>query len=101
MASNIIEVNTSSLKGDGEEIAAELEALGDDADQLLDLLRQLETMWEGPAKQAFSAAVQDDVGRLRALIQAMQTLTNKTSDARAEYDKCESAVSQIITSIKV
>ena len=101
MASNIIEVNTNSLKGDVEEIAAELKALSNDADQLLNLLGQLEAMWEGPAKRAFSAAVQDDVGRLRALIQAMQTLTNKTSDARAEYDKCESAVYQIVTSIKV
>lgn len=101
MASNIIEVNTNSLKGDVEEIAAEVKAIFNDADQLLNLLRQLETMWEGPAKQAFSAAVQDDVGRLRALTQAIQTLTNKTSDARAEYDKCESAVSQIITFIKV
>lgn len=101
MASNIIEVNTNSLKGDVEEIAAEVKAIFNDADQLLNLLRQLETMWEGPAKQAFSAAVQDDVGRLQALTQAIQTLANKTSDARAEYDKCESAVSQIITFIKV
>lgn len=101
MASNIIEVNTGILKGDIEEIAAELKLLGDDADQLLGLLEQLETMWEGSAKQAFSAAVRDDVGRLQTLIQAMRAFTNKTSDARAEYDRCESAVSQIVSSIRV
>lgn len=101
MASNIIEVNTGSLKGDVGEIAAELGKIRGCADQLLTLLGQLETMWEGSAKQAFSAAVRDDVGRLRTLVQAMQTLTNRTSDARAEYDKCENAVSQIISSIRV
>lgn len=101
MASNIIEVNTGSLKGDVSEIAAELEKIRRGANQLLNLLGQLETMWEGSAKQTFSAAVRDDVGRLQTLVKAMQVLANKTSDARSEYDKCENSVAQIVASIKV
>lgn len=101
MASNIIEVNTGSLKGDVSEIAAELEKIRGGVSQLMNILGQLETMWEGSAKQAFSAAVRDDVGRLQTLVKAMQVLTNKTSDARAEYDKCENLVAQIVASIKV
>ncbi|MDE6590940.1 MAG: hypothetical protein K2K53_11475 [Oscillospiraceae bacterium] len=101
MASNMIEVNTASLKGDVEEIAVELDEISRDAEKLQGLLEHLESMWDGSAKQAFSAAVKDDLGRLRTLAQAMRQLTSRTSEARAEYDKCESAVAQIVSSIKV
>lgn len=101
MASNLIEVNTNSLKGDVDEIAVELEQISRDADTLRGLLAHLETMWDGNAKQAFSAAVWDDLERLGVLVQAMKQLTSRTSDARAEYDKCENAVAQIVSSIKV
>lgn len=101
MAANIIEVNTNTLKGDVSDIDRELKGILHEANNLEGLLSQLETMWEGPAKQAFFAAVRDDLGRLRELVKAMQTLTGKTGEAREEYDKCENIVAQIVSSIKV
>lgn len=101
MAMNIIEVNTATLKSDVSAIESELKNVIGEADKLDGILFQLETMWEGPAKQAFFAAVRDDLGRLRELVKAMQTLTSKTGEAREEYDKCENAVAQIVASIRV
>lgn len=101
MASQIIEVNTNTLKADVSEIAAELTGIRGDADKLEGVLGQLESMWDGNAKQAFSAAVRDDLTRLRELVKAMQDLTGKTGQAREEYDRCENAVEQIISSIRV
>ena len=101
MAGQIIEVNTSTLKSDVSEIAGELQGISGDATKLEGVLSQLVSMWDGPAKQAFYAAVKDDLGRLRELVKAMQNLTAKTGQAREEYDKCENAVSQIVSSIKV
>jgi len=101
MAGKVIEVNTSTLKSDVSGIVGELRAILQCADKLAETLHQLEGMWDGNAKQAFSAAVQDDLGRLRELVKAMQDLTAKTGGAREEYDKCENAVSQIIASIRV
>lgn len=101
MAANIIEVNTATLKNDVSEIDGELRGVISEADKLDGILSQLEGMWEGPAKQAFFAAVRDDLGRLRELVKAMQTLTSKTGEAREEYDRCENAVAQIVASIKV
>lgn len=101
MAVKIIEVNTGSLKSDVDVISSELDLISGNADRLLSILEQLETMWEGSAKQAFSSAVRDDVARLRELVKAMKNFTDKTSEARVEYDKCESAVSQIVSSIRV
>jgi len=101
MAGKVIEVNTNTLRSDVSEIDGELRAILKCADRLKTTLTQLEGMWDGNAKQAFSAAVQDDLRRLKELVKAMQGLTTRTGEAREEYDKCESAVSQIIASIRV
>lgn len=101
MSAKNIEVNTGVLRNDVDVIATELDKILKNADQLSAILGELEGMWEGNAKQAFSAAVRDDLGRLRELVKAIQDLTQRTSDARQEYDKCENAVSQIVSSIRV
>lgn len=101
MAGKLIEVNTSTLKSDVSEIDGELRAVLQGADKLATTLSQLESMWDGNTKQAFSLAVKDDLSRLKELVKALQNLTNKTGAAREEYDRCENAVSQIIASIRV
>lgn len=101
MAAKNIEVNTSVLRNDVDAITGELEKILKNADQLSSILGELEGMWEGNAKQAFSQAVRDDLGRLKELVKAIQNLTQRTSDARQEYDKCENAVAQIVSSIRV
>lgn len=101
MANQIIEVDTGTLKNDVSEIGEELQGVVNGAGKLETVLTQLEGMWDGPAKQAFSAAVRDDLNRLRDLAKAMQALTEKTGAAREEYDKCETAVTQVVQSIKV
>lgn len=101
MAEKLIEVNTNILRGDVAEIDGELRSISSSASKLESVLSQLEGMWDGNAKQAFSAAVRSDLGRLRELVAAMRDLTAKTGTAREEYDKCESAVLQIVSAIKV
>lgn len=101
MAGQIIEVNTNTLKADVSAIAEELRGISADDEKLRVILSQLGSMWDGPAKQAFELAVQDDLNRLRDLVKALNGLTSKTGQAREEYDRCENAVSQIVSSIKV
>ena len=101
MAGTIIEVNTSTLRNDVSRINTEISGLKKDVRQLRTTAQQLSSMWEGSAKTAFIAAVNDDIGRLEELINAIDKFTGKTDDARSEYEKCENAVSGIIASIKV
>ena len=101
MAGRIIEVNTSTLRWDVSAIEEEISGINRGADRLAQALRELESMWDGNAKQAFSAAVNDDIRRLRELAKALAQFTEKTSEARREYDTCETAVSQIVSSIRV
>lgn len=101
MAGKLIEVNTNILKADVSEIENELQSVLQCAGNLEATLSQLEGMWDGNAKQAFSVAVKDDIDRLKDLVKAMQNLTGKTGTAREEYDRCENSVAQIISSIRV
>lgn len=100
MASTI-EVNTATLKSDVATIEGEIQKITTAADRLLQVLHDLEGMWDGNAKQAFSVAATGDITQLKELVKAMKNFTMKTSEAREEYDKCENAVAQIVASIRV
>ena len=98
---SIIEVNTSTLKSDVATIEEELQKISTAAERLLQTLHELESMWDGNAKQAFSAAVNSDIAQLKELVKAMHGFTGKTGEAREEYDKCENTVAQIVAAIRV
>ena len=97
MASRLIEVNTNTLRSDVGSIEEELKGLRACCESLEAALATLLLMWEGNSARAFDQAVR----RLRELEKAVRDLTTKTSTARAEYDKCENTVSQIVSSIRV
>lgn len=101
MAGRTIQVNTNTLRSDISMIEDEIRSINNGANRLAQALRELEGMWDGNAKQAFSAAVNDDIRRLLELSKAMERFTEKTGEVRQEYDTCENEVSQIISSIRV
>lgn len=101
MAQSIIEVNTTTLKADISKVEEEIRAIRADRDQLREILAELSGMWDGQAKEAFAAAVNDDLARLEELVQAMEKFTNLTDESRTEYEKCENAVIGIVNAIRV
>lgn len=101
MANRLIEVNTTTLRSDVSTIEEELKGLRACYESLEAALATLLTKWEGNSARAFDQAVRDDVRRLRELEKTVRSLTTRTSTARSEYDKCENAVSQIVSSIRV
>lgn len=100
MASTL-EINTGTLGRDISSIEGEIKKLEDNIIALRTTLSQLEGMWDGPAKTAFSTAVNDDIERLSTLVSAIKAYTVKTEDAKTAYETCERNVSGIISSIRV
>lgn len=101
MASRLIEVNTSTLRSDVSAVQEEISKLKACDERMRAALSSLQRMWEGNSAVAFHAAVTDDLRRMSELVKAIQSLTDRTGTAREEYDKCESAVSQIVSSLRV
>ena len=91
MAGMIIEVETNILRSDITTIEGEISALDRCADRLLQALHELEGMWDGIAKEAFSQQVTYDILQLKEIVKEIARYTGKTSDARQEYDRCEDA----------
>lgn len=96
-----IEVNTGTLKSDVDSINSELGSLRREIHNLRDVTSALGMTWEGDAKNAFMAAISDDIEKLEQLVDEVEKYTGRTSDARIEYDGCENSVAQIIAGIKV
>lgn len=101
MAGKIIGVNTTILKNDVSTILGEIRGLKSDVQRLRAVAQQLSATWDGSAKETFMMQVQDDIRRLEELITAIGHFTDKTENARTEYEKCEASVADIVASICV
>ncbi|MCI1722771.1 MAG: WXG100 family type VII secretion target [Lachnospiraceae bacterium] len=96
-----IETNTGTMKSDVESIQTEIRGLTDDGKKLQNAVSELNGMWEGEAKEAFMNAFQTDLNSLEDMISILSDITSATSEARSDYENCESKVSGIVASIKI
>jgi len=96
-----IETNTGTMKSDVESIQTEIRGLTDDGKKLQNAVSELNGMWEGEAKEAFMNAFRTDLNSLEDMISILSDITSATSEARSDYEICESKVSGIVASIKI
>ena len=101
MAISIIEQNTDRLSDDITRLETEKAALESAIEEMFDAVRNLETTWEGPAKQTFQQQFQSDYQTCREMQKTLETLIEKLRTARVEYDKCEDEVGDIVRSIRI
>ena len=97
----LLEVNTGTLRNDVNEIQGELRGIRNEMSNLRSAASSLGSTWEGDAKIAFMEALQDDMNRLESLVNAIDQFTDRTEESRVAYEKCENAVSQAVSSMKV
>ena len=97
---NIIAVNTSTLSSDIETMQTQLNAVKKAAGKMYDSVNVLNSMWEGPAHDAFVTQFMTDQKDMLALCDTIQKI-NVMSEARNEYNTCENQVSGIVASIRI
>ena len=101
MVSSEITVNTGTLYTDAASIRGEIRAMRDSAGNLRRAAVNLNRMWEGEAKAAFLKAYEGELSRLEEAIGALDHFTSLTEMSGTEYERCESAVSDVVSSIRV
>lgn len=101
MAIKEIEQNTDFLSDDIARLEEEKAALEQAIDAMFDAVQNLETTWKGSAKEAFRTQFQADYQTCKEMNKTLETLIGKLRTARAEYDRCEEEVGNIVRSIKV
>ena len=97
----IIEVNTSTLENDTDDIARELIAIRSDMSSMFNAVTELNTMWTGSANAAFTAQFTNDREMMEEMCKNLDGLVESLKFAKAEYEKCENQVLGTVRAIKL
>lgn len=97
----MIEINIRTLDNDIGDMQNEVKALRDEMKQAFNAVTELDSMWNGPANDAFNRAFQQDNEAMEEMCRTIDSLIGFMENARDEYRKCEVAVSSEIDSIRI
>jgi len=96
-----IEIHTSALSSDINELTGQLQQVRNNMRTMYDSIAELNTMWEGPANDAFKAQFQIDYEMMQEVCGSVEQLISCMDYARINYDACESEVSAAVSAIKI
>ena len=96
-----IAINTSTLSGDIERLQQQLNEIRNDLNRMYNAFRVLDSMWDGPANQAFNIQFNKDQNDMTELCNTVQKIIDCMEYAKKEYNSCEAEVSGIIASIAI
>ena len=96
-----ITINTSTLARDIELLQQQLNIVKSDLNKMYSAVRVLDSMWDGPANQAFNAQFNRDQSDMTELCNIILKIINCMEYAKKEYNSCEADVSSIIASIAI
>lgn len=99
--SNIIRVNTTTLKKDTDSIVTELNKVRKRIAAMKTDVKELNKMWEGEANKAFNQAFEDDITELEQICEMFDELVKYEQTAKKEYDTCEREVGALVDSISI
>lgn len=101
MADRLIEIETNALDADQRSMSACLQTVKNEIRQLIEEMQQLDSMWEGAAKQAFLAQFQNDCAIMEDICTNLTEYLTSMEKASMEYKKCESDVNDLIRSLRI
>lgn len=96
-----LEIVTQRLQGDIENLRMHLNGMRQTGSKMMSNINALSSMWEGEAKDAFTAQFQSDYETLQSMAEVVENLIGHIEYAREQYDTCESNVASIVHGIRV
>lgn len=94
-----IEVNTEALQQQLVSFQEEITNIRQTINRLSQTVDELKTMWDGPAHETFYAQYMIDHLEFEEYLTILDKIAEKYQDACKEYNRCESEVGSIISSI--
>lgn len=98
---NEIKINTTRLGTDAAQVLSLINNMERQLNNMKSNVDQLNGMWEGPAKQAFTQAFENDRSFAEAILKELKSLQGFETQAKDKYEKCEQQVSSLVDSIKI
>lgn len=101
MAIQEITVDTSILAGDIDELQTALANAQRQLEEMFDKVAELDTMWDGPANEAFNRQFGNDHENAKNLCKTIASLIECMVYAKEQYDLCENEVNDIVSAITI
>lgn len=96
-----IEVNIQTLEQDVKDMDEALKLVQSDMTGMFESVRELDTMWDGPANAAFDRQFTADKQTFDTLCEAVAGIIDSMDNAKDSYRKCEANVKEEINRIKI
>lgn len=101
MSAKEITVNTSTLAGDIEELRETLLTANAQLEEMFDRVKELDTMWDGPANSEFNLQFSNDYENAKNICKTVESLLECMEFAKNEYNSCENEVNTIVSAISI
>lgn len=101
MSVNLIEIETERLQNDIQKMTEAVEDAEKQTGAMFDSMNELDSMWDGPANNAFRAQFQTDHASMEEMCKEVRELISCMEFARKSYDQCEDDVLGKIQSLKL
>ncbi len=92
-----IKVSTEGMKGVVTEFNRKISDWNNMVDNIWSLLRELDSMWDGDANEAFNALIAEDKPKFTSLSSMMETYKNAITTAAEKYENGEKEIKDIVT----
>lgn len=93
-------VSTTRLKSDAGSVKGYIDQMDRKLLSLRNGATQLDSMWDGPASEAFKAAINEDLTALETMISNLKKIYNYEQMAKVKYENCETQVSGVVSDMK-
>ncbi|MGM9616770.1 WXG100 family type VII secretion target [Butyricicoccus sp.] len=100
MADRIL-IHTSELQAATDRLTDLLKNTKGELAELYEAVQSMNTMWTGPANDAFRSQFTSDQQEAYALCGTLQKFIQSMQYARNAYDNCESSICDIISGIRI
>lgn len=101
MAKRTIEISTEYLGKDIDNLKNTLTSLKQDKYKMTGEIEELNTMWKGPANEVFVKQFHLDCVSFDNLIETIDKMIGEMEHAKAEYEKCDNKVSDIVRALRI
>lgn len=98
---NIIKIDTERLNSTISGMESDLDQINNLIAQIYQEMKQLDTMWDGPANDMFNVQFEKDNQEFLRICGKVKDYIGKLDYAKNEYNKCENKVNEIVRSIRI
>ena len=96
-----IQIDTARLGATSGDIRERIAKMRSCVQRLYAEAAELNTMWEGPANQAFQRQFSQDQESMTQICAALENYVQDLHTAKTEYEACDSDVGGIIDAIRI